>query len=183
MTQAEKREQLQNNWPYESVVPEDDEPLDDVLTAIAARLYHAQSDIDYIQDQQLLQTATGGGLESLAAEVDVYRQAGESDASLRKRALINKAETQSKGSFADLEKVLQVVFDDITKIRITAVQDRPTTTIGIPQSQLDDIPLTINELEAELQGAIPVSDPLNVVTADTFIFGETGEQGLGGELV
>lgn len=178
-----QREQLQNEWPYETVIPEDGEPLDDLLTAIATQQSESVNDIDFIYNQRFLQTATDRELELLAEEVSVFRRSGETDSSLRQRALINKVETQSQGTFKDIEKVLESIFDDITNVRIVSSDDSPTVVISVPQTQLDSLPITVEEFEDEIESALPVSDPVEVVSRDTFIFGETGSQGLGGELV
>jgi hypothetical protein len=180
---SENLDTLLSEWPFETVVPEDGEAVHDGLTVIADRLDTIDDDIQWLDEQRRVQTATGAELEKLANEVGIKRQQGETDERLRFRTLIAKASTRSDGTFDDIAQVLLILFgDDVSKISLDPVTGEPTIYLSMPQSLVDDIPLTESEFATALDDILPISDPIEVYTDDTLIFGESGSQGFGGEL-
>ena len=176
-------ETLLAEWPFETVVPEDGEAVHDGLTVIGTRLDTIDDDIEWLDKQRRVQTATGEELEKLATEVGIKRQQGETDERLRFRTLIAKASTRSDGTFDDIAQVLFVLFgDDVSKISLDAKPGEPTTLLSLPESLINDIPLTETEFATALDDILPISDPIEVYTDDTLIFGQSGSQGFGGEL-
>jgi len=174
---------LLDEWPFETVVPEDGEAVHDGLTVIGNRLDAIDDDIQYLDEQRRVQTATGVELEKLANEVGIKRQQGENDERLRFRTLIAKASTRSDGTFDDIAQVLFIFFgDDVSKISLDAKPGEPTTLLSLPESLVNDIPLTETEFATALDDILPISDPIEVYTDDTLIFGQSGSQGFGGEL-
>jgi len=171
-------------WPFDVVVPEDDEPLHDILTVFEYSSIELQYDISDVYEQIYLDSATGYELRALAAEVGITPETGETDDHLQFRTQLRKTTLRSDGTLPDLLKILQRVFgEDTAKISITAQSGEPTTRLEIPTPIIEDIPLSQNELQDELDKALPVSDPLIIVTEDTFRLGESGSSGLGGKLI
>jgi len=170
-------------WPFTEITPEPDTAVHDGLTVIANQLDNVDNDISWLDEQRRLQTATDKELAKLAREVSVERQVGESDERLRYRALIAKAATRSDGTFDDVAQVLRIVFgDDVSKTSIEPKADSPAIYVTVPQGLVDDIPLSEQALSNALEDLLPLGDPVEVFTDDTFVFGETGSQGLGGDL-
>jgi len=175
---------LIENWPLETVYPEDGEPIHNVLEAIGLYIEQTNGEIEELQEQRFLQTASDDALEKLAREVGVYRGRNELDRKLRFRTLIRKAGTQSDGTFDDVETILGIVFgDQASQISISKQTDSPELTFTLPQSLLDETPLTESELENALQEILPASTPITVVTGDILILGESEANGVGGKLV
>jgi len=173
-----------NQWPFTTVVPEDDEPIHDILTVLEYASNEVQYDIDYIYTQLFLETATGRELENIAAEVGVKRKTGEDDDSLRFRTRLAKATARSNGTFPDLLNALQRVFgDDTEKLFIEPANQSPGIVIRIPSVLIENIPVSTDELETQLDRAVPNSDPVRIFTDDTLRLGESGSSGLGGKLI
>lgn len=170
-----------SNWPFENIGLEEDEAVYDLLKAGEGQLDRIDVQLDELQEQRLLDTATSRELEKLAGEVGVLRQTGESDERLRFRALIGKAVTRSDGTVPDIAQLLVVLFGEeaTQRVSISAAADTPTVQIEIPSDVLDDCPLTRSELENELGPIVPASDDLTVLSSDTWRLGESGAQGLG----
>jgi len=175
---------LIDNWPLTYVQPDDGEAIYDVLYVLSLYIQQNDAQLEEIQEQRFLQTATDDDLEKLANEVGITRNTNETDKHLRYRALVRKAGTRSDGTFDSIATVLTVLFGTkADTIEITPVSSSPTIAINIPVTLLEDIPLTESELEEGLQTLTPAGDPLTVTTNDTLILGEEGDGGLGGELV
>jgi len=163
-----------DNWPLETVVPTYNEPIHDILSVISLYVDETDQRLEDILKQRFLQTATGAELEKLAAEVGIVREGGETDEHLRYRTLLAKAGSRCDGTLDSIETVLAVLFGSkVNTIEITPVSNSPTLAITIPQTLLDDIPLSETELETGLQRIVPAGDPVTVATGDTFIFGES----------
>jgi len=179
-----KLDTLLDNWPFTETVPDDGEAIHDLLTVIGSEFDRRDDDIAYLYKQRFLQTATSEELNRLAREAGVRRQSSEGDDELRTRALISKAATQSDGTFDSIESALNSIFDDdLTQIRIIPRELEPTIVIAIPEKLINSIPVTKSQLEKELNATTPANNPIAVETADTLILGESGERGLGGDLV
>jgi hypothetical protein len=176
---------IEDNWPYDTITPHEDEALYDLLVAMETQLDRVDVQADELQEQRFLETATSHELEKLAAEVSTPRQTNEDDERLRFRALIAKAVTRSDGTIDDLGAVLHVIFgDDATNISVDAADSEPVLRLTIPSSLVDNTPLTVSELESELTDIIAVGDRLEIFTDETFLLGESGSQGIGeGKLV
>jgi len=173
-----------DEWPFDVVVPEDEEPIHDILTVFEYSSIELQYDIANVYEQLYLDTATGYELRALAAEVGITPTTNEQDDHLRFKTQLRKSTLRSDGTLPDLLKILQRVFaEDTAKISIAAQSGEPTVRLKIPTPLLEDIPLTQIELESELDRALPVSDPLTVITEDTLRLGESGSSGLGGKLI
>jgi len=200
------------NWPYTGIYVEDDEALYDVIDAIAEELARFDADVQGVSDDRFVQTATGEALDKLAREVNIRRftetqqQLGYgsssygsavyggfsltgtatlkgSDLSLRTRTLIAKSSKRADGTMDDVARVLSIIFeDDINGISLEPKADSPVTLFRIPKPVLDSFPLTQSEMETALDALLPLNDPIEIVVGDRFIFGESGNQGLGGKL-
>lgn len=175
---------IESNWPYTQIVPEDDEALHDVLVAIENELDRIDVQADELMEQRFIDTATTQELRKLAAEVGVSRETNESTARFRFRATVAKAITRSDGTIPDVAQVLRLIFgEDVNKITLEPVTGDPVIRIRVQSVLIDDLPVTQSELETILLDAIPMGDSFEVITDDAFILGESGAQGLGsGEL-
>jgi hypothetical protein len=175
---------IEDNWPYDTITPREQGAIYDLLVALETQLDRLDVQLDELQEQRFIETATTYELEKLAAEVGTQRETGESDERLRFRTAIAKAVTRSDGTIDDIAAVLYVIFgDDVQNINIEASSSEPVVQLYMPSTLVEDVPLTLSELEHELENITPVGDGLQIVTDDTFRFGESDDQGLGrGEL-
>jgi len=172
------------NWPQATTFPEPNDPIANVLEAIATHMATTNAEIEETYEQRFLQTASDDALERLANEVGIVRQTSELDEHLRMRTLITKAGTQADGTFDSIERLLQIIFGEkVSQVSVSTESNSPTVVIEIPQTLLDEIPLTQDELATALQDVFPTSTPVTVTTGDTLILGESGSSGVGGELV
>lgn len=176
---------IQSNWPFESIVPDEGEALYDILVAMERELDRVDVQTDELQEQRFLDTATTRELDKLGNEVGKTRRTGESDESFRFRAQLAKAISSSDGTTKEFAQILELAFgDDVSNVNVTTTVDAPQITLEIPTVLIDDIPLTRAELETELSDAVPAGDSVNLVDSDTFILGESGNQGIGqGKLI
>jgi len=173
-----------DQWPQKTTFPEENDPVANVLETTATYMASTNAEIEEVYEQRFLQTASGEELERLANEVGVQRQTSELDEHLRIRALISKAGTQANESLDSIERLLQVIFgDEVSQVSVSAESTSPTVIIEVPQTLLDEIPLSQTELATELQDVFPSGTPVTVATGDTLILGESGDSGVGGELV
>jgi hypothetical protein len=174
-----------SNWPFNSIVPDDDEPLYDILVAMEEELDRIDVQADELMEQRFLDTATTKELDKLSREVGVTRRTGENDTSLQYRAQLAKSISSSKGTTPQFAQTLELAFgDDVDNVNITTPTAAPQITLEIPEVLINDIPLTRAELEDELNDAVPAGDSVSIVSSDTFILGESGSQGIGeGELI
>lgn len=180
MSDTTVERQLIERWPYETVRPTEDEPIRDYTHGVADAIADVRDDIQQLQDEQTIDTATGYQLELLGQEVGVTRQTNETDERLRFRIRIAKSVTQSNGDLYDVERILFNLFGDtVENIEISAPVNEPVIRLLIPADTIDEVPLTIAELEEKLSDILPASDSLEILRADTFILGEGGKQGLG----
>lgn len=171
---------IEANWPFDHVHPDESEAIYDLLVAAGTELDHLDVQIDSLQQQRFLDTATGGELEKLAAEVGVHKETGESKARFRTRARVGKARSRSTGTLPDFAQLLHVLFgDDATECSLSAVTGDPAVRLTVPSVLVDDSPFSASEIESLLEPALPMGDGLVVVTDDTFLLGESGSQGLG----
>lgn len=174
------QQDILDNWPFDEIVPSYDEAVWDFIAAYATQLKSTTVKADKLYEQRFLDSATGRQLELLAAEVGVVRETNESDESLRLRAQLRKALSNSNGTVDDLARLLQIAFgDDTSKISVGMDADEPIVELTIPSALIDDLPITRSRLQAILQDSLPGSDGLTILTDDTFAFGQSGSQGLG----
>jgi uncharacterized phage protein gp47/JayE len=171
---------LAEEWPLESVQPDEEEAIYDLLIALQAELNRIEEDIEDLYKQRFVDTATGEELERLGSEVGIVKQTGESEERYRLRVKIAKSISRSDGSLPALARTLDCIFDDgATSISISTVNAEPATQITVPSKLLNNISLTRSELEDELRNFVPVNDRIEIVTDDTWLLGESGSQGLG----
>lgn len=171
--------ELIENWPFTRIVPDDDDAIYDFLAAYELQLDELQLTTDVLLAQRFLGTATGSELEKLSSEVGKIRATNETDERLRFRARISKAVTRSDGTIDSIGEILTVIFgDDAQRIDVSTPTSEPVVRLIIPTDVIDEIPLTVTALERELTDIIPVGDSLVVLTDDTFVFGQSGSQGL-----
>lgn len=176
-------QRLQDTWPLDTVRPTNNHALTDILRAWSYLLDQISQTIRWVYDQRRLQTATNEQLTKLANEVGIVRHSNESDKRLRFRALIAKAGSRSDGTLDDIETVLQIIFgSDVTKLSVKPKANSPVTLIKIPSPVLDSIPLDAAALETALDNLLPLGDPIEILSTDRLILGESGNQGLGGKL-
>jgi hypothetical protein len=183
-------EDIVGNWPYDQIVPDEGEAIYDLLISFEHSLDHVSNEVQNLKRERFLDTASNEELEKLAAEVGITRQTNEDDERLRLRAVIARASTRSDGTVKSegtvfgLAEMLYVIFGDQTKeMQISSPGDHPVVQIEMPSDLIDEIPLTIAELEDALVDIIPAGDALEIITTDTWLLGESGSQGIGeGEL-
>lgn len=175
---------VHDNWPFETIVPYEDEALYDLIVAYETQLDRVDVQADELMEQRFIDTATTRELEKLAAEVGVNRETNESEERFRFRTKIAKAVTRSTGTIDSFATVLYTIFDDdVSEISIDTPPDEPVVQLIMPSDLVDQIPLTLNELEDELIEIIPTADGLEIITDDMWLLGESGSQGVGeGEL-
>jgi hypothetical protein len=177
--------QLAEEWPLESIQPDEEEAIYDLLIALQEELNRVERNIDDLYDERFVDSATGEELERLGAEVGVVKQTGESEDRYRLRVKIAKSISRSDGSLPALARTLERIFgDNAATLTLETVPGDPAIRLRVPTEVLDTIPLTRGELETELRQFMPVNDRIEVVTDDTFVLGASGSQGLGnGELL
>lgn len=172
---------LVKRWPYGFQHIGSDDDLYDYLGAYATELQQIDVFIDELYEERFLESATGRELEKLAGEVGVTREEGETDDSLRYRALLRKAVAASSGTPSDIEGILRVAFDEETldEIGVSHSPGNPVTQFIIPGTKIDAIPISRSRLESELEAAFPAGYGVVVARGDSWLLGESGSQGLG----
>ena len=166
---------IRDNWPYYRVVPTEEGAVYDLLTVLETEYDRVDVQLDELQEQRFIETATGVELDKLASEVGVVRETGESDKRLRFRTKIAKAITRSSGNIYELAQLFNLLFeDDTTDVTLTPVPDAPVINAEVSDTIIQDTPVTQSELERLLTQALPSGDALQITTKDTFAFdGET----------
>lgn len=178
--ESEQDSTILRNWPFDQIYPSSSGHIRSHILSTGLTLDLLDDRIQNVQDAQSITTATDEELEKLAGEVGVLRQTNESDERLRFRARIRKAITRSDGTLRGFTSLLTIIFgeESVSDMHIETPSDEPVVQLFIPSTVVDDVPLTVVELEDALDDAIPMSDRLQIITDDTFIFGESGSQGL-----
>lgn len=177
---------LIERWPYDFQYIDSGSPHYDYLSIFANEMRRVDAFIDELYEQRFIQTATDKELEKLGAPLGVTKRPNESTESFRLRVALGKAIAASDGTAEDIEAILRIAFgeDELSDIDVQNVDNQPVTEFAVPQPYIDDIPLTRTEFESELERAFPCGHGVQVITTDTFILGEDGDQGLGnGELI
>lgn len=169
------------NWPYDFQTISTGGEHYDYLGAFASELRHIDVFIEELYEQRFIETATNRELEKLGAGFGATREAGEDDDAFRYRARLRKAIAASDGTPEDIEGILAIAFGDdaLETIDISHSTGSPVLQIDIPQTEIDDIPLTRSEFESIFEKAFPAGHGISVTTSDTFVFGQSGSQGLG----
>jgi len=163
---------IQDNWPYDRVVPTEDGAVYDLLTVLETEYDRIDVELDELQEQRFVETATGTELDKLASEVGVVRETGESDERLRFRTKVAKAITRSSGNIYELVGLLELLFGDLVEtITLTPVSDAPVINMNTPDVILNEAPVDLNTLEDLLTQSLPSGDSLTIITDDTFAFG------------
>lgn len=172
---------IDENWPFDQVYPDTKGATLQLLLTHGKALDRLDDRIEEVKSEQRLDSATWNELETLAREVNVTRQTFEADNELRFRAQIRKAITRSDGTLDGLTTFLAIIFDDdaVRSMSIDTVADAPVVQLFIPSDVMDDAPLTPSDMEDAFTDVLPHADQLRVITDDTFILGESGDQGLG----
>jgi len=175
-----------DRWPYDFQHIDDSDKLWDYMSAFASELRHIDVFIDELYEQRFLKTATGRELEKLAGEVGVTRQAGENDADLRYRTRLRKAIAASDGTAEDIETIMSIAFEDkdLSNIDVVHSTGEPVIQFRVPQPYLDEIPLSRPDFQTELERSFPAGHGVEVSTSDTWLLGQSGNQGVGqGKLI
>lgn len=151
------------------------------LSIFATELGRIDGFINKLYEQRFLETATGRELEKLAAPLGVTRRANEDDEALRYRARLGKLIAASDGTASTFETVISVAFADTdpSNIEVGNVSDAPIINVLVPETQIDQIPITVEETEDLLTRSVPAGHAVRVVTDDTWLLGESGNSGLG----
>jgi len=170
---------IQDNWPYDRVVPTEEGAVYDLLTVLETEYDRIDVQLDELQEQRFIETATGVELDKLASEVGVVRETGESDKRLRFRTKIAKAITRSSGNIYELAQLFNLLFKDgATDITLTPVPDAPAINVEVSDIIVQDAPVTQSKLESLLTQALPSGDALQITTKATFAFaGDTDSGG------
>lgn len=168
-------------WPYDFQNINRDDDLYAYLGVYANELQRLDAFLDELYEQRYVATATGRELEKLGAEVGVTRRSGEGDDSYALRVALGKAIAASDGTANDIATILGIVFtDDVLEASsVEHLEGDPITQFTIPSDAIDDIPLTRQQLEDELERAFPCGFAVEIITDDSWLLGESGSQGLG----
>jgi hypothetical protein len=163
-----------DNWPFDVVRPFERGAIYDLLWTYDGQLNRLDEEITEVNKQKFIDTATGRSLDYLAGEVGVIRETGEDDERLRFRTQIAKAIPQSTTDVLSFAELMRVLFgEDATNISLTTPSDEPVVILIIPDSTINEIPLTRQELEDELQQVVPSGDNIIVQRTDLFTFDGT----------
>jgi hypothetical protein len=174
-TQLVLREDIQqpfiDNWPFDEVRPFERGAVYDLLWTYDGQLNKLDQEITEVNKQKFIDTATGRSLDYLAEEVGVIRETGESDERLRFRTQIAKAIPQSTTDILSFAELLRVLFgEDATNISLTTQTDDPVVVLTIPESTINEVPLTRQELENEFQQVVPSGDNVIIQQKGQFSF-------------
>jgi len=162
---------VEENWPFEKVIPEDQDAVADLIAVIEDELAYTTSKIDELAKQRDITTATGRSLEKLAGEVGIYRAVGESDERLRFRTQIAKTVTESNRNIYEVATLLESLFgDDVSRIEVGSSSDEPIVTIALPDDLIEGMPLTLAEFRNEIDQLAPAGDKIAVESSSTFAF-------------
>jgi hypothetical protein len=172
---------LIKRWEYDFQEISEGEPFYEYLGAYVTELHQIDVFIDELYEQRFIDTATNRELEKLAASVGITRQANEDDEELRFRAKLRKAVAASDGTPEDIETIMQLAFGEETleDIEVLHSAGAPVTQFRVPSPSLDDIPLSRADFESEVERAFPAGYGVEIVESDTWLLGESGNQGLG----
>jgi len=184
--ESEQLDILLDNWPFDQIYPSQSDAAYEHLLTIEQALNRLNARINEVTAESRIDTATDERLNALVGEINLTRETGESNKRLQFRGTANKVVGRSQGTVRDFETVLVLIFGEevVSGFDISTPSSEPVVQLIVPPSAITDIPLTQSELEGILEDAIPHADTLRILTEETFIFGESGKQGLGkGKLI
>lgn len=172
-------------FPNAGVAIDQDDPLAALLRTLVSQYHRLDTEIDAIYDERFIDSATARELELLGANVGVEPRTGESDESLRARVRAGYRIATSDGTFEAIARAALALLDaDADDVRL---EGPPATSGGVGRVvvsdvRLDESPLSQDEVAATLTDAAPLGHRIEVLTDDTFRFGESGDQGFGADL-
>lgn len=180
-------EDARQQFPNAGVQIDDDDPLAALLRTLVSQLHRVDTEIDAIYDERFIDSATTQELELLGANVGVQRRAGESDPAFRARVRAGYRIAISDTTFDAVAKAARALLEagpsDI-QLEGPPQTDGGVGRIRVPSTAVDESPLSLDEIEAELTRAVPLGHRVEVITDETLLLGSSGDQGLGnGELV
>jgi len=169
-------------FPNAGVEIDADDPLAALLRTLVSQYRRVDSEIDGVYGERFINSATGRELELLGANVGVDPRTGESEAAFRARVRAGYLIAISDGTFNAIARAARALFDaDADEITL----DGPPATSGgvgrviVSAVRLDEAPLTQTEAATTLTDAAPLGHRIEVLSDDAFLFGESGQQGLG----
>lgn len=167
--------QTVQSWPFERIVPEEDEAIYELLASVQVAFDDVDVEVQALSEQRFLDTATGVELEKFGREVGVTRETNEPDDELRSRIRIARVAARSDGTIEDIGAIFDLLFDSPERITIGTVTGEPALEVDIPSEMIDAIPLTRAQLEDELLSVVPAGDGIQITTFEDFAFDGTSD--------
>lgn len=148
-----------------------------LLEVITSEYERIDEEVDKLEANRFLQTATGSELEKIGDLVGVNRKKGEKDEKLRKRIQGAFAAHSSDTTYSSFTNVALLILD--ARPEAVEFKDPPETPPKIVRVQVDDHviidnPLTINELTVLLSGSVSIDAIVEIERLGTFAFDDNG---------
>ncbi|WP_372611591.1 hypothetical protein [Halomonas sp.] len=164
---------IEENWDYPvSLGPEKN--LTSLLHVLASENGRIDLELESMYDDRFIGSATGKELEKLGAFVGIVRKTDEGDDKLRVRILGGFAAEASDTSYESFASAaMSILGADKGDITLTTPPDTiepKTVELGVDGAILDSHPLTKNELQILLNGALSVDARAVITSEGTFAF-------------
>jgi len=162
------------NWDYPISIEEDDN-LYKLLEVLASENRRLDLEIESIYENRFVKTATGNELEKLGEYVGITRKTGEPDSKLRFRitgGFISQASDTTYDAFASAALVILDTNSGAVEFITPPDSVGPKIVeLRVDGSIIDNHPLTLDELQVLLNGALSVDARCEIVVSGTFAFG------------
>lgn len=140
----------------------DGAPNKRLLSALTENAAYVRAQTEQITAAKHIDTASGTSLDRIGRLVGVKRRVGERDDPYRKRIIGFAAAGRSRGTAADIIRIVSSLFDldrnEIDIQRNTGGQ----VTITVPSSVQDTTLLSVDDIEDILEAIIPVSHTVSI---------------------
>ena len=144
-----------------------------LLQVVGSENRRLDLELESLYDNRFVDTATGRELEKLGKYVGVTRKTDEKDDKLRIRinaAFASQASDTTRDSFATV--ALLVLDADAESVSFSSPPETEPKTVELTAdgSIIDASPLTIDEIQVLLNGALSVDAQAVIITDGTFAF-------------
>lgn len=134
-----------------------------LVRALLSEASRIDENLEAIYEQQHIDSATGGALESWGNLVGVSRQTAESDDKYRARIKAELRQGTIGPTFNEFSQFTGTLLNtDVSNIEFTLSGDPATVSVGIPSNVLNNNNLSDADVSTILNGAVPAGHEVSV---------------------
>lgn len=163
---------ITDNWDHTIEIASDDN-LYKLLEVVGDELKRIDLEVESLYDNRFVESATGEELEKLGDLVGINRKTDEPDEKLRKRIFAGFASQASDTTYESFCTTAISILDGSSQSVevVTPPQTQPKVVQLIVDSQvLEENPLTQDELQVLLNGAVSIDARVMITVDGTFAF-------------